>query len=357
MTTFEIAMRIAMRIAPKKTAGRIAALFAAALISIVAGHAEAVEVGFSEVRIANGGEKPLVVGVWYPTSAPAQDRPLGAYVQHVAPDAPVVGEQLPLVVMSHGNGSTYQNHYDTAIALAKAGFVAAAVSHTGDTHDDQSRAVFVMDRPLHIHRLLAYMLTEWPGCAQIDASRVGMFGFSIGGFTALVAVGGVPDLSLAEAHAKAHPDYYDAQVAKRSGATPEALAMLRSKLPASTWVHDLRIKAAVVAAPALGYTFGRDGLKDISVPIQLWRAADDHILPHPDYAEAVRIALPSPPEFHLVDNADHFDFLAPCTDLLRQVAPAICVSRPGFDRTAFHQTFNAEVVRFFEQTLRAAASH
>ena len=118
----------------------------------------------------------------------------------------------------------------------------------------------------------------------------------------------------------------------------------------------IAIKAAVVAAPALGYTFGREGLKDITVPIQLWRAADDHILPNPDYAEAVRIALPSPPEYHVVENADHFDFLAPCTDLLRQFAPAICVSRPGFDRTAFHQTFNDEVVRFFEQTLTIGAS-
>ena len=259
-------------------------------------------------------------------------------------------------MISHGTGSTYQNHYDTAIALANAGFVVAAVSHTGDTYDDQSRAVFVMDRPQHIHRLLDYMLAEWPDHARIDASRVGMFGFSAGGFTALVVMGGVPDLGLTEAHAQAHPDYYEAQLLKRSAST-ETSAQLRSNLPASTWVHDARIKAAVIAAPALGYTFGREGLKDITVPIQLWRAADDHILPNPDYAEAVRIALPSPPEYHVVENADHFDFLAPCTDLLRQFAPAICVSRPGFDRTAFHQTFNDEVVRFFEQTLTIGASH
>jgi predicted dienelactone hydrolase len=209
-----------------------------------------------------------------------------------------------------------------------------------------------MDRPQHIHRLIDYMLTEWPDHARIDSRRVGMFGFSIGGATALIAVGGVPDLSLTEAHSLAHPDYYDAQVAKRTGASAETLAMLHSKLPASTWVHDPRIKAAVVAAPAIGYTFGREGLKDITVPIQLWRAAEDHILPNPDYAEAVRIALPSPPEFHLVENGDHFDFMAPCTDLLRQVAPVICVSRPGFDRVAFHQTFNDEVVRFFDRTLK-----
>jgi predicted dienelactone hydrolase len=297
----------------------------------------------------------LVAGIWYPTTAAAESQPLGAYTQTVAPDGRVAGERLPLIVISHGTGSTYQNHYDTAIALANAGFVVAAVSHTGDTYDDQSRAVFVMDRPQHIHRLLDYMLAEWPDHARIDASRVGMFGFSAGGFTALVVVGGVPDLGLTEAHARAHPDYYDAQLLKRS-ASAETSAQLRSNLPASTWVHDARIKAAVVAAPALGYTFGREGLKDITVPIQLWRAADDHILPNPDYAEAVRIALPSPPEYHVVENADHFDFLAPCTDLLRQFAPAICVSRPGFDRTAFHQTFDDEVVRFFEQTLTVGAS-
>jgi predicted dienelactone hydrolase len=328
------------------------ALFAAALFSVAPVPAKAAEVGFSELRITNGDQKPLVVGVWYPTSASAQDHPLGAYVQTVAPDAPVAGEHLPLIVMSHGNGGTYQNNYDTAVALAKAGFVAAAVSHTGDTHDDQSRAVYVMDRPQHLHRLIDYMLSEWPDHARLEADRVGVFGFSIGGFTALVAVGGVPDLSLTEAHAKAHPEYYDAQVAKRSGASPEAIAMLRAKLPASTWVHDPRIKAAVVAAPALGYTFGREGLKDVTVPVQLWRAEKDRILPHPDYAEAVRIALPTPPEYHVVENADHFDFMAPCTNMLRQVAPMICVSQPGFDRTVFHQTFNADVVRFFKEAMK-----
>src|ERR1700690_4647407 len=139
-----------IRIPVKFAQIRLAALFAVALLCSAASRADAAEVGFTELRIANGAEKPLVVGVWYPTGATAEDRPLGAYVQHVAADASVLGEHLPLIVMSHGNGSTYQNHYDTALALAKAGFVAAAVSHTGDTHDDQSRAVYVMDSPQHI---------------------------------------------------------------------------------------------------------------------------------------------------------------------------------------------------------------
>ncbi len=65
----------------------------------------------------------------------------------------------------------------------------------------------------------------------------------------------------------------------------------------------------------------------------------------------MRIALPRPPEFHLARDADHYDFLAPCSDTLRKYAPNICVSRPGFDRTAFHQTFDREVVRFFKEKL------
>jgi predicted dienelactone hydrolase len=323
----------------------------AALASVIPASAAAA-VGFEQLSVANGAAPPLVVGVWYPTDAPARAQPLGAFVQTVADRGPVTGETLPLIVMSHGTGGGFDGHYDTALALAEAGFVVASVSHTGDTFDDQSRTLFVWERPAQIHRLIDYMLGEWPAHARIDPARVGVFGFSAGGFTALVAAGGAPDLSLTAAHARAHPDYFDAQLVQR--ASPAARDQVQAMIAAgpSVWTHDARIKAAVVAAPALGYVFGREGLKDVTVPVQLWRAEDDHILPHPDYAEAVRLALPRPPEFHLVANADHFDFLAPCSDLLRQFAPQICVSRPGFDRTAFHQDFNQQVVRFFSQTLR-----
>ena len=47
--------------------------------------------------------------------------------------------------------------------------------------------------------------------------------------------------------------------------------------PGLVWVHDPRIKAAVAAAPAIGYAFGRDGLRHVRVPVQLWRAEFDHV--------------------------------------------------------------------------------
>jgi predicted dienelactone hydrolase len=320
----------------------------AAVILLIAPRAHAGSVGFVEVSLPNGAEAPLVVGIWYPTEAPASPQPLATYVQTVAPKGAVAGRRLPLIVISHGTGGWYDEHYDTALALARAGFVVAAVSHTDDTYLDQHKAPQVWRRPAHIHLLIDYMLTAWSDHARIDPERVGMFGFSAGGFTTLVVAGGVPDLSLVPAHCAAHPDFFECQLVKKYGGFSDAT----NHLPASTWVHDARVKAAVVAAPALGYAFGPDGLKGVRIPIQLWRAADDHLLPNPYYAEAVREDLPQRPEFHLVADADHFDFLAPCSERLRQQAPEICVSRPGFDRVAFHERFDAEVVQFFEQKLK-----
>jgi predicted dienelactone hydrolase len=332
---------------------RLIGLFAAFLL-LLAPAARASNVGFEELKIANGTGAPLTVGVWYPTETAASPQPFHLFTQTVAPGAPPAGERLPLIVFSHGTGGWYGGHVDTALALAHAGFVVAAVTHTGDNYQDQSQAGLIWQRSAHIHRLIDYMLAEWPAHARLDPSRVGMFGFSAGGFTTLVVAGGVPDLTRVPAHCQAHPAYFDCGVVKRFGS--DALLALVAKLPPSVFVHDPRVRAAVVAAPALGFTFGREGLKGVTIPIQLWRDENDHILPAPEYADAVRADLPTPPEFHLVANADHYDFLAPCTPALAKAIPdpEICASRPGLDRAAFHERFDAGVVGFFQRTLTAS---
>jgi predicted dienelactone hydrolase len=252
-------------------------------------------------------------------------------------------------VISHGSGGWFGGHFDTALALAHAGFVVASATHNGDAYQDQGQVAQIWRRPAQLHRLIDYMLAEWSGHERIDAGRVGVFGFSAGGFTALVAAGGTPDLSLVAPHCQHSSAYECITVVNKMSAAELA----HFPPPGVVYVHDARIRAAVVAAPALGFTFGRDGLKDIHVPVQLWRDEFDHVLPSPDYAEAVRDALPTPPEYHLVANADHFDFMAPCDAVLATHAPEICAERPGFDRAVFHAEFNADVVAFFEKTLAA----
>ena len=275
---------------------------------------------FSRLTVPDGDGPAIEAGVWSP---------------------PGGGTGLPLVVISHGNGGDFRSHEDTAQALAAAGFVVAALTHTGDNWRDQSRATDVAGRPRQLAVLIGYMLNGWDGRSALDPQRVGAFGFSAGGFTVLTAAGGEADLSRIDEHCRVNPGFYDCRLI---AAQPVAAEVPR-------WTHDARIKAAVVAAPALGFAFTREGLAGVTQPVQLWQAGGDQVLPAPWYVEPVRAALPAAPEFHHVEGAGHFDFLRPCTPQLAAAAPAVCAPTPGFDRAAFHERFNAEVVRFLKGRL------
>lgn len=296
-------------------------------------------VGFIATHSPDGTE----IGIWYPARGEMRHLVLGPYAQDVAPGAPPVAAPgshvLPLVVISHGQGGSFTGHLDTAMALARAGFVVAALTHPGDNWRDSSRATDLAARPAALSALITWMLTASPCAGIIDARRIGAFGFSSGGFTVLAAAGGRPDLTKVGPHCAAHPGFYDC-------------ALLAAHPPvagARTFTRDGRIRAIVVAAPALGFTFDRAGLAGITVPVQLWRAGNDKVLPAPFYADAVHAALPPGVAFHDVPGAGHFDFLAPCT--AEAASLPICTSAPGFDRAAFHRDFDAAVVAFFRHTL------
>lgn len=314
----------------------------AAMASMFAG-TPAHAAGFQQGVAADPGGKPLVIGIWYPSQAIANPVAMGPTTMSVAMNAPVNGSAMPMIVISHGTGGSNLGHFDTAIALADAGFVVVAMNHTGDNYADQSRSVDIMDRPRQVSRVIDHMLATWEGHAAINPQRVGMFGHSAGGFTTLAIIGGVPDHTKIGPMCREYPGDFACQLVARS-ASPVAA-------PATLAVADARIKSAVIAAPALGFTFSPDGLKNVKVPVQLWRAENDVVVPHPRYAEAVRLALPEAPDYHVVANAGHYDFLAPCSMALASIAPAICTSSAGFDRAAFHVGFDADVVKFFKKTL------
>jgi predicted dienelactone hydrolase len=295
--------------------------------------AAAGSVGFQRTTVPDSDDKPREVGIWYPSDAPASPQPLGPHRQTVAPDGALAGRQLPLIVVLHGVQGSFDNHYDTALALAEAGFVVAAVA--------QSQEIRLVERPRHVGRVLDYMLAAWPYHDRLDSARIGIFGYSVGGFTALVAIGGIPDLSRITSYCAEYPDRVCGMLKERN---------VDTTIPASAWVRDARIKAAVVAAPTLGFTFGKDTLAPIKAPIQLWRAGNDEITPHPRHAEAIYNALPTRPEYVVSPNAGHFSFLT-CSAEMAKRAPVICQDAPDFDRQAFHRTFNVAVVDFFKKQL------
>ena len=130
---------------------RLAAPALAAFIALTASATAEAAVGFQHFTIPDPqdptGSRRIEVGVWYPTGAAPTREPLELSEQTVADNAAVRGDHLPLVVISHGHGGSYAGHFDTAIALAKAGFVAAALTHNGDSWRDPGNPVAVWERP------------------------------------------------------------------------------------------------------------------------------------------------------------------------------------------------------------------
>jgi predicted dienelactone hydrolase len=105
--------------------------------------------------------------------AAGRDR-AGPHTLSAAKDCPISGDNLPLVVISHGNGGTELNFYDTAEALADAGSVVAAIKHPGDTTFDMSRFLSALvERPTDITRLIDFMLGASPAASKIDPERIG----------------------------------------------------------------------------------------------------------------------------------------------------------------------------------------
>jgi predicted dienelactone hydrolase len=309
----------------------------------------AANIGFQQIEIPDSSGKSLKTAIWYPSDSKVSVQTLGLFRQEVAIDGQIAGAKWPVVFISHGTGGSLASHYDTALALARAGLIVIALTHTGDNSQDQSYAgnrIDLVDRPRQLERVINFALSKWKDRAHIDAAKMGVFGFSLGGFTALVEIGGVPDLKrmaeLCRKHATAPECSF---IRERHG------DQLVSASDAPAWMHDPRIKAAVIAAPAAGYLFGSGGLHRVTVPIQLWRAANDSQAPDAWNSAIVRDGLPSTPEMHIVPHADHFAFLPPCSDALKQVASSICSDVPDFDRAAFHEEFNRRVVAFFLLTL------
>jgi predicted dienelactone hydrolase len=300
--------------------------------------------GFQWVTVPDPEDVPLQVAIWYPSDDQVADNLVGPFDMDVALNGKASGTHHPLVVMSHGTGGMALNSYDTAIALADAGFVVAAVTHTGDNYRDQSafstRRQFA-GRVRHVSRVIDFMLGAWVGSGSIDPARIGLFGHSAGGTTALITAGGIADLSLVRAFCTTHEDDWGCRQARQRGFAGDAGAPVSGR--------DSRIKAIVVAAPALAVAFQPAGLAAVHVPVQLWVSSKDEIVRD---ASLIRTLLSVPPDYHLVQSSGHFAYLSPCCEILERAAPEICKDPDGFDRAAFLGEFHSSVIAFYRERLR-----
>ena len=310
--------------------------------------------GFRVLQVEDTGKPELEVGLWYPSVQPVAEKPNTEFELAVALEAPIAAANGGLILLSHGFGGWYGGHADTAAALAAAGYVVAAPSHAGNTWSDMSSSIdqWALDRPRHISRVIDHMLADEIYSQHIDANKIGVYGFSAGGYTALNLIGAVPDLDHAHRHCQEQPQEF----ACAEGMISEMRGADMQRLSDSSWGADARISAASISAPGLGFSYTRESLARVSARVQLWSGELDDSVPTQTNALWLATRLPESPETHWIKGANHFAFMVvACRDAFKQADPqgyaTVCDDADGFDRREFHHDMHREMVRFFDSSL------
>jgi predicted dienelactone hydrolase len=336
--------------------GSLALLLSCVTIApgLYSGPARAAEAGWRqyEVPASAANPDPIPVALYYPARAPEHEMAMGPFTVHLAPMAPPEDRVKGLIVVSHGTGGSELSLDSLAEALARDGYLAAALRHPGDNYLDHSLwqkppEAYFIERPRQASRVIDALLAdpEWKDRIAKDAKGplVGAVGHSAGGYTVVALAGGKVDLSLMGAHC-----------AKDGAEDPITCNMrhdfqsAQAPMPLDS-TADARVRAIVALAP-VGAMFTQQSLKAINEPTLIYAAEKDRWLP-PRF-HAARIARNVPGAIlRVVPNAWHFAFMdkvgipTPTLDGDANADPS------GFDRAAFLKRLDEEVPAFFDQAL------
>ncbi|MEL6223637.1 MAG: alpha/beta hydrolase [Cyanobacteria bacterium J06627_8] len=213
----------------------------------------------------------------------ARDRTIAVdfYLPELEPDVQNP-QQLPIIVISNGLGARRTRFDELAIHLTSHGFAVAMLDHPGSDrqrllefnqglHSENFDATEFVDRPLDVSFLLDELmrLNRDTFGDRLDMSRVGIFGYSFGGTTALALAGAEPDFEhLAE------------DCATQSGLLNISLLYQCRALEVSRpWpnVRDERIQAVYVFVPFSRSLYGPEGMAQVRTPV-FWEATEHDIL-------------------------------------------------------------------------------
>jgi predicted dienelactone hydrolase len=320
-------------------------------------------VGFAPITIhdpVSGGTMPGYV--FYPSTQPSKTTWRGPYELHATPDAAAVPGPKPLVVISHGHGGSDLGHHDLAVYLANHGFVVATLQHPRDNFKDASgdgHPEVMIGRPIQVKATISMLLADPHWKRLIDPDRIGVAGFSNGGYTSLLLVGAVPQFMRFVSYCKAHPDdpgicgaarQLKAEAARHGQTLEQAMTSMQNDLHRWGSTDDPRIKAAFAMAP-LSLVFDKAGIASINRPVFLYYGQDDHVL-NPKYNVLhLSPSIKTLAGIKMIPKAGHYVFLSPCSPQLTREAPDICVDPPGVDRVAVHRQIDADALKFFRKTL------
>lgn len=304
------------------------------------------------------------IAVFYAGIGPAQDIVRDGVRMQMGWDLPAVESpgKRPLVVLSHGSGGNPWQLSDLAKRLVQAGFVVAAPFHPGDNNRDHDHSTLTtwtnwQMRPTHLTAAIDAMARS--GRWQVRTDKVGVYGMSAGGHTALAMAGGKWSADNLRRHCNQHirldfkicteghghlkGDWLDSVRIVR------ALARINYRMRDTTvYGHaDPRVAAVVAEVPALA-EFDMATLVSSNRAIGVVQALADQFIPPDLHSGALLRACRHCVELASVPGAGHLSLLSP------PVPPEASTDAPGFDRRVVVDV-QLKVVAFFVRHLSAGA--
>ena len=306
------------------------------------------------------------VTVFYPSSGAAVDVKRGPFTMQLATEGTAVLGNRRLVVFSHGSGGAPWPLTDLARSFVAAGYVVAMPEHDGDNYRDthlQGPATWNL-RPGEVSQAIDTVQKDSRFAPLIDFDRVGVYGTSAGGLTALVLAGGQWSPANFQRYCLAHmAEDFPACVGltvQLKGNWGDAI-----KLTVAGWVHrlwfgdetrfsyqDPRVKAAVASVP-MAVPFELSTLAKPAVAVGLIVARRDQWLAPHAHVLAVQAACASCTVLLDLPDAGHGSLFSPWPAELAQSLSPMLVDPPGFNRAELPGLYK-KMVAFFTTHLDAA---
>ena len=356
-----------MKNKPAATAWRAqAAMFFISVAALLG--APAAWAGTGLARLTSAADGPVTL--LYPTSAADAEVQRGPFKLQAALNAPPTRGNGRLVVLSHGSGGAVWTQFDLAQALVTAGFTVAMPLHTGDNFES-TRDVGPVSwerRPQEVSQAIDAVAAQASAGGrlaplQLDLQRVGMYGMSAGGITALALAGARWSPALLVDHCDVHiaDDFAScAGVSTTLTGGPMDAAkiattrfVLRQRLGSDTrWrvANDPRIRAVVAAVP-MAAPIDMASIAQPRVPLGLVRAEKDAWLAPRFHIDAVHAACGTRcPGIANMPLGGHGSILSPQPTDLPAAAARLLNDPPGFDRASLKDV-HARIIGFMQKSL------
>ena len=330
----------------------------------------AVLAGPSPVRAMGSATLPALSGqgspsgpitVWYPSDALETTRTRGPFVLSAAWDGAPIRGNGGLVILSHGSGGSAMLYHDMARVLVEAGFVVAAPEHQGDNWRDQTKTGpdSWKLRPAEVSSAIDLVQGEPRFAPLVNRDKVGVYGMSAGGLTALEFAGATWSLNRLVKHCADHLEEDTGFCAFREMVggklDQEMMGRLKTQfvegaksgmVDSREYGHqDGRVKAVVAAVPVAA-VIDPASLRALRASTGLISADKDQVLAPRWHVLAVEATCFSCTAIGTVKGGGHMSILSPLPDEIVRGLGVWAKDPAGFDRSSLTSIYKG-IAGFF----------